>query len=443
MVPVVFHVRVKHLGQMSRPRWLWEVIDSIYQRLFHRLSLSYRRLFCNCQTRGNSSQHRSSGWPLSCVSEGSNRRFRAAGNLQDASAALDAPAALARRWSEAGKQKSVTDESDCRFRLLGLGGGRPGQANTSRSHTAADALGAPMGCGDNRDQPRPARSGRSVCWAGGCWMRLALVSVVWGSHEEERHRSAEHFVAQHLASNACRRGLSSQARWAEESGVWSRLPRQGRVETGGWVLGNECLLLFPNLPLVHIAKSRFSHALPCRHTVEMGAGAWFEPLQAGSHCFGEGFSEGRFDVSSEISGRPAVKIPIWLWLLAKSGRRRVGVLSGGPDSCRSSVGPGLGGRSPRLAKTTRQGRAWETTALEIGQSQRTSLLAVRGPRVRAMEPRYISFITVFHSAAQAKRRAPAPAVDSDRWLALLAHGLEDLDVFIGWTLRLKTNQRTG
>lgn len=51
----------------------------------------------------------------------------------------------------------------------------------------------------------------------------------------------------------------------------------------------------------------------------------------------------------------------------------------------------------------------------IGQSQRTSLLAVRGPRVRAMEPRYISFITVFHSPAQAKRRAPAPAVDSDRW----------------------------
>lgn len=39
MVPVVFHVRVKHLGQMSRPRWLWEVIDSIYQRLFHRLGL--------------------------------------------------------------------------------------------------------------------------------------------------------------------------------------------------------------------------------------------------------------------------------------------------------------------------------------------------------------------------------------------------------------------
>lgn len=195
-----------------------------------------------------------------------------------------------------------------------------------------------MGCGDNRDQPRPARSGRSVCWAGGCWMRLALVSVVWGSHEEEGHRSDEHFVAQHLASNACRRGLSSQARWAEESGVWSRLPRQGRVETGGLVLGNECLLLFPNLPLVHIAKSRFSHALPCRHTVEMGAGAWFEPLQAGSHCFGEGFSEGRFDVSSEISGRPAVKIPIWLWLLAKSDRRRVGVLSVVPTAVEARSG---------------------------------------------------------------------------------------------------------
>lgn len=156
-----------------------------------------------------------------------------------------------------------------------------------------------MGCGDNRDQPRPARSGRSVCWAGGCWMRLALVSVVWGSHEEEPHRSAEHFVAQHLVSNACRRGLSSQARWAEESGVWSRLPRQGRVETGGRVLGNECLLLFPNLPLVHIAKSRFSHALPCRHTVEMGAGAWFEPLQAGSHF---GFRRGGLTCRQRSAG---------------------------------------------------------------------------------------------------------------------------------------------
>lgn len=284
-----------------------------------------------------------------------------------------------------------------------------------------------MGCGDNRDQPRPARSGRSVCWAGGCWMRLALVSVVWGSHEEEGHRSGEHFVAQHLASNACRRGLSSQARWAEESCVWSRLPRQGRVETGGLVLGNECLLLFPNLPLVHIAKSRFSHALPCRHTVEMGAGAWFEPLQAGSHCFGEGFSEGRFDVSSEISGRPAVKIPIWLWLLAKSDRRRVGVLSVVPTAVEArSVGPGLGGRSPRLAKTTRQGRAWETTALELDKASEQVCWGYKALECEQWSPDTFLLSRYCIPPAQAKRRAPAPAVDSDRWT--LAHGLEDLDV---------------
>lgn len=53
-----------------------------------------------------------------------------------------------------------------------------------------------------------------------------------------------------------------------------------------------------------------------------------------------------------------------------------------------------------LAKT-RQGDASRAcmgnNGAGIGQSQRTSLLGVRGPRVRAMEPRYISFITVLHS----------------------------------------------
>lgn len=381
-------------------------------------------------------------WPLSRKSVGSNGRFRAADNLQDASAALDAPAALARRWSETGKQKSVTDESDCRFRPLGLGGGWPGQANTSRSHTAADALGAPMGCGDNRDQPRLARSGRSVCWAGGCWMRLALVSVVWGSHEEEGHRSGEHFVTQHLASNACRRGLSSQARWAEESGVWSRLPRQGRVETGGWVLGNECLLLFPNLPLVHIAKSRFSHALPCRHTVEMGAGAWFENLfRQGVTASVRVFRRGGLTCRQRSAGgqRSKFRFGCGFW------QSLVVVVSAFFWVVPTAVeAPGLGGHSPRLAKTTRQGRAWETTALELDKASEQVCWGYEALECEQWSPDTFLLSQYCVPPAQAKRRAPAPAVDSDRWtLVLLAHDLEDLDVFIGWTLRLKTNQRTG
>lgn len=119
-------------------------------------------------------------------------------------------------------------------------------------------------------------------------------------------------------------------------------------------------------------------------------------------------------MSSEISGRPAVKIPIWLWLLAKSGRRRVGVLSG-PDSCRSSVGPGLGGHSPRLAKATRQGRAWETTALELDKASEQVCWGYEALECEQWSPDTFLLSRYCIPPAQAKRRAPAPAVDSDQW----------------------------
>lgn len=54
----------------------------------------------------------------------------------------------------------IFDSSD----WVGADLGKQTCSGRSRSHTAADALGAPMGCGDNRNQPRPARSGQSVCW---------------------------------------------------------------------------------------------------------------------------------------------------------------------------------------------------------------------------------------------------------------------------------------
>lgn len=59
----------------------------------------------------------------------------------------------------------MTEESDCRFRLLGLGGDRPGRANMPRSVQVTHSrrcTPAPRwaGCGDNRNQPRPARSGQ-------------------------------------------------------------------------------------------------------------------------------------------------------------------------------------------------------------------------------------------------------------------------------------------
>lgn len=107
------------------------------------------------------------------------------------------------------------------------------------------------------------------------------------------------------------------------------------------------------------------------------------------------------------------------------------VVLSGPDSCRKPVGPGLGTQ----AKTRQDdSSSMGTNGPGIGQSQRASLPTVRRPRVRKGADRvikYLSFITVLHSLPE-QRRAPASAVTSDRWtLALLAHGLEDLDVFIG------------
>lgn len=218
-----------------------------------------------------------------------------------------------------------------------------------------------VGCGDNRNQPRPARSGQ-VNRSG------------WGlldAFDSDLRYTGKNVIVLEGRANVSLHSARHQTPAVESSALGLKnLASASAREVGSW---QRMFAPVPNSATVHIAKARFSHTLPCRHTVEMGAGAFF---RQGVTASVRGVSEGRFDVSPEISGQNSDLV--------------VALAKVWSSSCRPSFG------SRQLQKLGRAG-SWDTSpdsprrlVKGVHGTQRRwnwtkSLLAVRGPRGRARE----------------------------------------------------------